>query len=130
MENITVPNQLRQYGGGQQRAFVVTRKGNDRLLLRLEDIACFFLQAKIAFALTRDGKKYLLEENLTQLESMLDPHQFFRVSRQAIVSIHYIRRFRNFGRLRIEVELDVPVPYTVLTSQPASALFRKWIYNQ
>ena len=111
------------------KGIVIAKKGNDYLIVKLEDIACFYTKEKLVFAIDKDGKKYLIDDTLTQLELQLDPLTYFRINRQAIVSITYIKRFRTFERLRIEIELNLPTPVVFLTSQSATIAFRKWIYK-
>jgi DNA-binding LytR/AlgR family response regulator len=111
------------------KGIVIAKKGNDYLIVKLEDIACFYTKEKLIFALDKDGKRYLIDDTLTQLELQLDPVIYFRINRQVIVSITYIKRFRTFERLRIEIELNLPSPVLFLTSQSATIAFRKWIYR-
>lgn len=108
---------------------VIARKGLDHIVFKIEDIACFYTSEKLVFLLDKEGQKYLLDESLSQLEKELDPALFFRANRQYLVHIRYIKKFRTYQRLRIQVELAIPGAHLVLTSQLLTASFRKWIYG-
>ncbi|MFL5740038.1 MAG: LytTR family transcriptional regulator DNA-binding domain-containing protein [Flavisolibacter sp.] len=119
----------REDAHASDRNFIIAKKGNDYLVVKLEAIACFYTKEKLVFAVDKEGKKMMVDDTaLAQLEERLDPETYFRINRQVIVSIHYIRRFRIFQRQRIEIELDVVVPFALVASQSGSIGFRKWIY--
>ncbi|HEU0063751.1 MAG TPA: hypothetical protein VFQ58_01925, partial [Flavisolibacter sp.] len=52
---------------------VIVRKGNEHLSLLLNDVALFYSENKIAFLIDKDGRAYMTDRNLTDLENKLDP---------------------------------------------------------
>jgi DNA-binding LytR/AlgR family response regulator len=113
----------------REKSRVIGRKGNDHIVIKLDHIAFFFTKEKLVFLVDREGQKFLIDGSLQHLEERLDGDVFFRVNRQEIVSIHYIKSFRTFERLRLEIELALPKPFKLYTSQNATIAFRKWVYK-
>ncbi|HEY0060017.1 MAG TPA: LytTR family DNA-binding domain-containing protein, partial [Flavisolibacter sp.] len=76
-------------------------------------------------------KKHLLDKNLSDLESELDSDRFFRANRQFIVNSDYIKGFRTYERVKLQVELNVDIPFnnTIIVSQETAASFRQWLYE-
>ncbi|MBL7749488.1 MAG: LytTR family transcriptional regulator, partial [Chitinophagaceae bacterium] len=85
---------------------------------------------KLVFVSDVNGKKYIAENNLADLEEMLDNNQFFRVNRQYIVNIDFIRGFKPFEKVKLLLELNIPeLNHHIVISQENSQQFRRWMYN-
>ena len=109
---------------------VIVRKGNEHLNLLLNDIVLFYTENKVAFAIDKNGRKFMTDRNLAELEEKLDPSIFFRASRQYIINVDYIYSFRTYERSKILVELSVKHPeHTIIISQETAPSFRRWIYE-
>jgi DNA-binding LytR/AlgR family response regulator len=109
---------------------VIVRKGNEHLSLPLNDIAFFYTENKVAFAIDKNGQKFMTDRNLTELELKLDPSIFFRASRQYIINVNYIRSFKKYERAKIWVELSVKhSEHSIIISQETAPYFRRWIYE-
>ena len=109
---------------------VIARKGNEHLNLLLSEIVFFYTENKVAYAIDKNGQKFMTDRNLTELEEKLDPSLFFRASRQYIINVDYIHSFKTYERSKIWVELKVKHPgHTIIVSQETAPLFRKWIYE-
>ena len=88
----------------------------------------FFTENKIVYVIDKTGRKYLIDKNLSDLEVELDNKTFFRVNRQYIININYIRSFKAYERVKLQIELTVTdLNYFIVVSQETAPLFRKWI---
>jgi DNA-binding LytR/AlgR family response regulator len=109
---------------------VIVRKGNEHLSLLLNDVALFYSENKIAFLIDKDGREYMTDRNLTDLENKLDPSTFFRANRQYIVNINFIKSFKTFERSKIWVNLTIAnEEHKIIISQETAPYFRRWIYE-
>lgn len=109
---------------------VIVRKGNEHLNLLLNDIVFFYTENKVAYAINKNGMKFMTDRNLSELEERLDPTVFFRASRQYIININYIQSFKSYERAKIWVDLTVKHPdHTIIISQETAPYFRRWIYE-
>jgi DNA-binding LytR/AlgR family response regulator len=94
---------------------------------QLDDVAYFFTEQKISFLVTREGRKYLVDKNLKELEEELDPRKFYRANRKYIVNINYVKSYKPYDKIKIQVDLTVPVSEEIIVSQESAVDFRKWI---
>jgi DNA-binding LytR/AlgR family response regulator len=109
---------------------VIVRKGNEHISLLLNDVALFYSENKIAFLIDKDGREYMTDRNLTDLENKLDPSTFFRASRQHIVNINFIKSFKTYERSKIWVNLSIAnEEHKIIISQETAPYFRRWIYE-
>ncbi|MBL7730963.1 MAG: response regulator transcription factor [Chitinophagaceae bacterium] len=121
---------LVQYGSSKKKTRLVVKRGLEYISLKLDEIVLFYTENKLVFVTDMNGKKYVAENNLSDLEEMLDGDQFFRVNRQYIVNIDYIRGYKPFEKVKLLVELNRPeLNHHIVISQENSQLFRKWMYN-
>jgi two-component system LytT family response regulator len=112
----------------RRKARLVVKKGFTNVLLRLEDVVLFYTENKIVYTFDKDGRKYLCEQNLSDLENILDNHNFFRANRQYIVNISYIRGFKPFERVKLSVDLACgELNHLIVISQETAPYFKKWI---
>ena len=116
-----------QHFDQQKKTRLLVKKGLENISLVLEDVVLFFTENKIVYVIDKSGKKYLVDKNLSDLETELDK-TFFRVNRQYIVNINFIRSFKAYERVKLQVELTLSdLNYFIVVSQETAPLFRKWI---
>lgn len=113
----------------QRKTRIVVKKGVEFHSIVLEEVAYFFTEQKVSFLVTREGKKYLVDKNLKELEEELDPKKFYRANRKFIVNINCIKSYRSYDKIKIQLELNVPVPEDIIVSQESAVEFRKWIHT-
>ena len=105
----------------------VARQGAGYVAVPVEQVSCFVSVDKLSFLLTRDGARYLVDEPLADIETALDPVQFFRASRQVIVAATAITRFAPAGKGRLALTLMPAAAGEVQVSQERAASFRAWL---
>jgi len=113
-------------GGVGARDRIVARKGTEFIALRWDEIAYFFTEHKVVFAKDMQGRQYILDKNLGELEKEIDGKVFFRLNRKFITNVGAIEKFKpDNGKIR--VFLNPPVKAEVYVSKETAPLFRKWI---
>ncbi|MCW3113869.1 MAG: LytTR family transcriptional regulator [Segetibacter sp.] len=108
---------------------LIVRKGIENIALKIEDIALIYTENKLVFVIDgQTGKKYTTDKNLAELESELDPGIFFRANRKYIISINFIKAFKPFEKVKIQVYLTLAdLAHEIIVSQESSKYFKKWI---
>jgi DNA-binding LytR/AlgR family response regulator len=121
---------LVQYVASRKKTRLIVKKGMENISLRLEDIVLFFTENKIVYVVDHWGKKYLVDRNLGELEEDLDGAIFFRANRQYIVNINYIKGFKPYEKVKLQVDLAIPdLNYSIIISQETAPAFRKWMHE-
>jgi DNA-binding LytR/AlgR family response regulator len=95
--------QLLQKDGYKERFLVKT--GQYLVSLPSTDIAYFKSADGLTQAYTFSGKKHFIDHTLEELEKLLDPRQYFRVSRSLSIRVNAIQKIHPHlnGRLKLEV---------------------------
>ena len=126
--NGTIPKSFFQNFVAQKRTRIIVKKGLENISLLLDDVVLFYTENKIVYVIDKNGKKYIADKNLGDLEQELEQKTFFRVNRQYILNINFIRSFKTYERVKLQIELTVPdLNHYIIVSQETAPLFRKWI---
>jgi len=110
-----------------KKSRIVVKKGIEFQSIVLDEVAYFFTEQKISFLITKEGKKFLVDKNLKELEDELDPKRFYRANRKYIININYVKSYKAYDKIKILVELTIPVSEDIIVSQESAVDFRKWI---
>ena len=121
--------QLEEYTKKRKTRLIV-KKGIENIALKLDDVALIYTESKVVFVIANNEKKYIYDKNLSELEQELDKSIFFRANRQCIVNINYIRGFKAFEKVKLQVDLTFPIiPNKIIVSQETAPQFKKWIHE-
>jgi DNA-binding LytR/AlgR family response regulator len=109
-----------------KKSFLIHYSG--RLIpIEAAKINWFYTSNEIVYVHMKDGRQYIAEFTLEQLEHELDPTLFFRANRQFIINKNAIDAVEYFfnGRLLVKIH---PLPQEqVLVSKAKAMHFRKWL---
>ncbi|WP_323027752.1 LytTR family DNA-binding domain-containing protein [Gelidibacter japonicus] len=101
--------------------------GQHLKLIAAEDIECFYSENKGTYAYTSDGRNYLLDVSLEQLEPDLEPNVFFRVSRKFFVNIDAIKDMISYTNSRIQIKLKTFTEHDIIVARERVKNFREWL---
>ncbi|MGD1840519.1 MAG: LytR/AlgR family response regulator transcription factor [Thermonemataceae bacterium] len=111
-----------------------TQKYRHRFLVKIggkmffkvvDDIAYFYADDKIVYMITNDAKKFIVEYTLEQLDALLDPALFFRISRKFIVKFAAIVEMRTYSSNRLKLYLQPTSPVEAIVSRDRVADFKR-----
>lgn len=109
-----------------QSRFLVS-KGDSLYPVSAEEIAYFSAEDKVVFLVTTDGKRWIINNSLEELEDKLDPKMFFRVNRQHFVSIQSIRKVHHYFNYKLKLDLHPEPGEEVIVSKARAADFKSWM---
>jgi DNA-binding LytR/AlgR family response regulator len=104
------------------------RAGNKLQYKSVEEAAYFFAEGKAAYLVSKkENRKYLIDYSLDELEKQINPKDFFRISRKAIVGIDSIAEIKGLVRTRMEVKLTQPAEVDLTVSRDRAQQFKEWL---
>jgi len=113
-----------------------TAKYKERLLikcgqqlsyLKTESTAYFYAEGKLCYAVDFNAKKYLLENNLSELESQLQPGSFFRINRHLLVNIEAVKNVHTWLGGRLKLEISPSTTAETIVSRERVNGFKEWL---
>lgn len=92
-----------------------------------KDIAYFYVENRVTFAVTFKNKEHIINSTLDKLEEELNPEKFFRANRAFLINSESIRKFENFFGGKLAVILDPPFKDSVTISRLKATEFKRWM---
>ena len=103
------------------------RVGQHLKIINADDIECFYSENKGTYAATNEGRNYLLDTTLEQLESELEPEVFFRVSRKYYVNINHIKDIISYTNSRLKISMHRYNEQEIIVSRERVRDFKLWL---
>lgn len=120
-------NLLKGSTGANYKSRFMVKLGQKIIALPAEKIAYFFSENKLSFIVSKDGKKYPIDQTLEELSDVLDPRVFFRINRQYVVTFESIAEMHPYFKGRIKLVLQPNTEDEVVISAERTPEFKKWI---
>ncbi len=106
----------------------MVRIGKHYHSVSVKDVACFYIRERSTFMKTRTGKSLDVDYSLEQIESMVDPEQFFRINRNYIINIESIADMISYSSSRVKVTLqNFEHLDDLIVSREKTAAFKEWL---
>jgi DNA-binding LytR/AlgR family response regulator len=95
--------------------------------VEIDEIAYFYSDGRLNFFKTTDNKKFVVDYTMDELEEMLDPEKYFRISRSFYVSVNSIDKIDDYFGNRLILGLKPTVDKEALVSREKVTDFKKWM---
>ena len=106
----------------------VVRVGEHLKVVPVEQIAYFFSLEKATFLQTVEGRKFVVDYTMDQLETLLDPRRFFRLNRAYLAQQSAIQDIIHYTNSRLQTVLKPGAPDAqVLVSREKVNVFKSWL---
>lgn len=111
----------------EYRKRFLVKNGQRLQSIEVTEISYFFSDGRLNFFKTHDNKKFVVDYTMDELETMLDPDQFFRVSRSFVLTIPSIHKIDDYFGNRLVLQLKPEIDKEVLVSREKVTAFKKWM---
>lgn len=104
-----------------------TKVGQHLKFFSTEEIACFFSENKGTYLRTMEGRNYLLETTMENLENDLSPEHFFRVNRKYLINLSAVQDIISYTNSRLKLKLKKHDDEAIIVSRERVKGFKKWL---
>lgn len=106
----------------------IIKSGNKFHYKHVNDIALFFADGKTTYLVVKnENRKFIIDHTLEELDQMLEPRRFFRISRKHILSVDAIAEVRGLISTRLEVRINQPFDQGLYVSRDRAQDFKRWL---
>lgn len=105
----------------------MVRLGQKIMAVSSDKIAYFYSENKLTYIVTKEGKRFPMDQPLDELITLLDPRVFFRANRQFIVTFESIAEIHPYFKGRLKIDLTPKCDEEVVISAERTPDFKKWI---
>ena len=104
------------------------KAGNKLHFRHVNEAAYFYADGKATYLVTKkENRKHLIDHTLEELETSLDPNQFFRINRKFIIHIESIAEVKGLISSRLELKLTLPCDQDLSVSRDKAKAFKNWL---
>lgn len=109
-----------------RKRFLV-KHGRKLVSIDISEIAYFFCDGRLNFFKTYDNQKFVIDYTMDELDEMLDPEQYFRISRAFFVAVRSIDKIDDYFGNRLILGLKPSESKEALVSRERVTEFKKWM---
>jgi two-component system, LytTR family, response regulator LytT len=111
----------------EYRKRFLVKLGQKLVSVEIGEIAFFYSDGRLNFFKTIDNRKFVVDYTMDELEEMLDPQKFFRISRSFYVSVNSIEKIDDYFGNRLILGLKPAVEKEALVSREKVTEFKNWM---
>lgn len=105
----------------------LVRFGEKIQSIPIEETAFFFSEERVTFLQTSEGKKFVLDSTLEQVEAAVDPAVFFRINRKYLCRVDAVEEVLSYSNSRLKVKLKNSSDKDILISREKVGEFKNWL---
>jgi DNA-binding LytR/AlgR family response regulator len=105
----------------------VVKVGEHIRMIPVDEIALIFSSEKYTFIRTTAGRDYGIDQSLEQMAVVVNPKDFFRVSRKYVVALSAIADIISYSGSRLKLKLTVKTDEDIIVSREKVAEFKEWL---
>jgi DNA-binding LytR/AlgR family response regulator len=105
----------------------LVRTGQQMVSIRTQEIAFFRSSDGLTQAHTAENKKYFVDHALDELERLLDPAHYFRVSRHLMIRQDAVKAIHPHLNGRLKLDTTPAAPEEVFVSRDRAGAFKTWL---
>jgi DNA-binding LytR/AlgR family response regulator len=111
----------------EYRKRFLVKHGQKLVSIEIEEIAYFFSDGRLNFFKTYDNRKFVVDYTMDELEDMLNPERYFRISRSYYVSVNSIDQIHDYFGNRLLLNLKPALDKEAIVSREKVTDFKKWM---
>jgi two-component system response regulator LytT len=123
----SLPVRLQQALNNPTQSSFLVRFREKMYPVAVRDIAAVALEKEVVYLYTFNKDKHAVFRTIDDIESALDPQNFFRINRQMILNRDAILEMEPFFNRRVIVTLKVPTAERPLVSRLKVPPFLEWV---
>lgn len=123
----SIINEMRMLLQGNFKERFAVQIGSKMEIIWTKNIGYFYSLNKGTYAKTLDNKDFLLDGSLENIFPLLNPKQFFKISRRFIVNLNAIQDIQSYSATRLKLNMKVNTTDELIVSREKVSAFKKWI---
>jgi two-component system response regulator LytT len=111
----------------EYRKRFLVKHGQKLVSVEVEEIAYFFSDGRLNFFKTYDNRKFVVDYTMDELNEMLDPKNWFRISRSFFISVDSVSQIHDYFGNRLLLHLKPETEKEAIVSREKVTEFKNWL---
>jgi len=126
IDYLKLAHSINSSNSGYRKRFLISKR-DAFFKLPVDEIAYFYFEARVTFAVAFDGRQHIINQPLDKLDEELDPHVFYRANRQIIVNVEAIDHIQTYFSGKLVVKLINKLNDKIMISRAKASQFKDWM---
>ena len=127
LDSTILHNALKMMRGKSFKERFIVKYGEHIKSIPIEQICCFFSEEKITFFKTYEGKNYIVDYSVEQIETLVDPGIFFRINRKFILNVKAIEDVVVYSNSRLKLVVQQFRDMDLIVAREKVQNFKNWL---
>ena len=92
-----------------------------------EDVAAIYSKEKATYLFTREKRSFPLDQSLDQINEMLDPKRFYKISRSFIVNLNGVADIIAYSNSRLRIVIEGLEDELIVVARERTKEFKSWL---
>ncbi len=123
----TLQNVFQMMKGGNYKERFIVKYGEHIKSVPTESINGFYSEEKITFFKTAEGRKYVIDYTLEQIETLVDQNKFFRINRKYIINLVAIEDVVVYSNSSLKLIAKQFQDMDLIVAREKVQEFKKWL---
>jgi len=111
----------------EYRKRFLVKHGQKLVSVEVDEIAYFFSDGRLNFFKTTDNRKFVVDYTMDELNEMLDPEKYFRISRSFFISVNSVNQIHDYFGNRLMLQLRPETDKEAIVSREKVTDFKNWL---
>ena len=111
----------------EYRKRFLVKHGQKLVSVEVDEIAYFFSDGRLNFFKTFDNRKFVVDYTMDELNEMLDPNKYFRISRSFYISVDSVSQIHDYFGNRLILQLKPETDKEAIVSREKVTDFKTWL---
>ncbi|MGZ3839049.1 MAG: LytR/AlgR family response regulator transcription factor [Flavisolibacter sp.] len=111
----------------EYRKRFLVKHGQKLVSVEVDEIAYFFSDGRLNFFKTSDNRKFVVDYTMDELNDMLDPDKYFRISRSFFISVNSVGQIHDYFGNRLILHLKPETEKEAIVSREKVTDFKNWL---
>ena len=105
----------------------MVKQGQHIHTLETSQIQLFYADGRTVYLVANEGKKYIIDYKMEDLDQLLDPKAFFRVNRTFLVNITAVADVLVYSNSRLKIQTSASIDKEIIVSREKVSDFKRWL---
>lgn len=105
----------------------MVKTGDTISTIKIEEIVHFISEDGVVLLTSQNGKRYVIDYTLDNLESIVSPEIFFRINRKVIININSIQKANSYFNSRLKLNSSFLSEEDCIVSRERVNDFKAWL---
>jgi DNA-binding LytR/AlgR family response regulator len=111
----------------EYRKRFLVKHGQKLVSVEVDEIAYFFSDGRLNFFKTYDNRKFVVDYTMDELNDMLDPDKYFRISRSFFIAVNSVGQIHDYFGNRLLLNLKPETDKEAIVSREKVTDFKNWL---